>query len=142
MRPSSAAPVKPQLISGEVCIAQLWNGDSAQARHQQPKLEYALPKGGATIWCDTMCIPQSAPHKRAAHEWINYILRPEVGAALSSATGYGTPHADAATLLKYPVPYPTLEKQKRLEYQVDLDKDRATWDRIWSESSLPERSAD
>jgi spermidine/putrescine-binding protein len=60
-------------------------------------------------------------------------LRPEVGAALSSATGYGTPNADAATLLENPVPYPTSEEQKRLEYQVDLGKDRATWDRIWSE---------
>ena len=80
-----------------------------------------------------MVIPKSAPNKRAAHEWINYILRPEVGAALSEATGYGTPNAAAAKVMKNPVPYPTEDELKRLEYQVDLGKDTATWDQIWTE---------
>ena len=86
-----SAPVKAQLISGDVLIAQLWNGDTTQAKAEQPNLGYVLPKEGCTIWGDSMCIPKSAPNKRAAHEWMNYILRPEVGAALSDATGYGTP---------------------------------------------------
>jgi spermidine/putrescine transport system substrate-binding protein len=64
---------------------------------------------------------------------MNYILRPEVGAGLSNATGYGSPNAAAAKLLKTPIPYPTQEELKRLEYQVDLGRDTATWDRIWTE---------
>ncbi|HEV7364883.1 MAG TPA: spermidine/putrescine ABC transporter substrate-binding protein, partial [Gemmatimonadales bacterium] len=77
-----SAPVKAQLISGDVWISQLWNGDTTQAKAEQPKLAYVIPKEGCTIWGDSMCIPKSAPNKRAAHEWMNYILRPEVGAAL------------------------------------------------------------
>ena len=77
-----SAPVKAQLISGDVWISQLWNGDTTQAKAEQPNLAYVIPKEGCTIWGDSMCIPKSAPNKRAAHEWINYILRPEVGAAL------------------------------------------------------------
>ncbi len=128
-----SAPVKAQLISGDVWISQLWNGDTTQAKTEQPNLAYVIPKEGCTIWGDSMCIPKSAPNKRAAHEWINYILRPEVGAALSEATGYGTPNAAAAKVMKNPVPYPTDDELKRLEYQVDLGKDTATWDQIWTE---------
>ena len=128
-----SAPVKAQLISGDVWISQLWNGDTTQAKSEQPNLAYIIPKEGCTIWGDSMTIPKSAPNKRAAHEWINYILRPEVGAALSEATGYGTPNAAAAKVMKNPVPYPTEDELKRLEYQVDLGKDTATWDQIWTE---------
>jgi spermidine/putrescine transport system substrate-binding protein len=128
-----SAPVKAQLISGDVWISQLWNGDTTQAKVEQPNLGYVIPKEGCTIWGDSMCVPKTAPNKRAAHEWMNYILRPEVGAALSDATGYGTPNAAAAKLMKNPVPYPTEDELKRLEYQVDLGKDTATWDQIWTE---------
>jgi spermidine/putrescine transport system substrate-binding protein len=128
-----SAPVKAQLISGDVLISQLWNGDTTQAKAEQPNLTYVIPKEGCTIWGDSMCIPKSAPNKRAAHEWMNYILRPEVGAALSEATGYGTPNAAAAKVMKNPVPYPTEAELQRLEYQVDLGKDTATWDQIWTE---------
>jgi spermidine/putrescine-binding protein len=128
-----SAPVKAQLISGDVLISQLWNGDTTQAKAEQPNLGYVIPKEGTTIWGDSMCVPKSAPNKRAAHEWMNYILRPEVGAALSDATGYGTPNAAAAKVMKNPVPYPTEDELKRLEYQVDLGKDTSVWDQIWTE---------
>ena len=128
-----SAPVKAQLISGDVWIAQLWDGDTVQARAEQPALAYVIPKEGCTIWADSMCIPKEAPHKRAAHEWMNYILRPEVGAALSEATGYGTPNEAAHRVMKRPVPYPSEAELERLEYQVDLGKETATWDQIWTE---------
>ena len=128
-----SAPVKAQLISGDVWLAQLWNGDTAQARAEQPNLAYVIPKEGCTIWGDSMAVPVSARNKRAAHEWMNYILRPEVGAALSEATGYGTPNAASAKLMKDPAPYPTEDELRRLEYQVDLGRDTAVWDQLWTE---------
>jgi spermidine/putrescine-binding protein len=128
-----SAPVKAQLVSGDVWIAQLWDGDTAQARTEQPALAYVIPQEGCTIWADSMCIPKGAAHKRAAHEWMNYILRPEVGAALSEATGYGTPNQAAHRVMKRPVPYPSEAELERLEYQVDLGKETTTWDQIWTE---------
>jgi spermidine/putrescine transport system substrate-binding protein len=128
-----SAPVKAQLISGDVWISQLWNGDTIQAQAEQPNLSYVVPKEGCTIWTDSMCIPKTARHKRAAHEWMNYILRPEVGAALSEATGYGSPNTAAVRIMKEPVPFPSEAELERLEYQVDLGKHTATWDQIWTE---------
>jgi spermidine/putrescine transport system substrate-binding protein len=133
LRAYISAPVKAQLISGDIWISQLWNGDTAQARAEQANIAYVVPKEGCTIWTDLMCIPRSSPNKRAAHEWMNYILRPEVGAAISRATGYGTPNAAAAEMLVPPVPYPTEAELKRLEYPTDLGRETATWDQIWTE---------
>ena len=128
-----SAPVKGQLVSGDVWVAQLWNGDTVQAQAEEPNVAYVLPKEGCTIWNDSLCIPASARHPRAAHEWMNYILRPEVGAAISRATGYGTPNVAAAQLVEHPVTFPTAEELKRLEFPVDLGPDTATWDQIWTE---------
>jgi spermidine/putrescine-binding protein len=128
-----SAPVKGQLVSGDVWLAQLWNGDTVQAHAEEPNVAYAVPRGGCTIWNDSLCMPVSARHPRAAHEWMNYILRPEVGAAIGRATGYGTPNVAAARLLEHPVSFPTAEELKRLEFPVDLGPDTALWDRIWTE---------
>src|SRR5207244_2859540 len=57
-----SAPVKGQLVAGDVWLAQLWNGDAAQARKEQPALAWALPKEGGTLWIDSLVVPASAPH--------------------------------------------------------------------------------
>lgn len=128
-----SAPVKGQLVSGDVWVAQLWNGDTQQARAEQPNIGYTLPREGCTIWTDSLMIPHSAPHKRAAHEFINYVLRPDVGAAISDVTGYGSPNQAALAVMKTPVPYPTAEEFQRLEYQKNLGEAGALWARIWTE---------
>jgi spermidine/putrescine transport system substrate-binding protein len=92
-----------------------------------------VPREGATIWIDSLVLTREAPHPRAAHEFMNYVLRPEVGAAISAAAGYGTPNRKAFELLDHPVPYPSREELARLEYQLDLGRDTATWDQIWTE---------
>jgi spermidine/putrescine transport system substrate-binding protein len=128
-----SAPVKGQLISGDVWIAQLWNGDATQARVEQPAIAYTIPREGSTIWADSVVMPRSAPHPRAAHEFMNYILRPEVGAAISDFTGYGTPNQQALARMEHPVPYPTPDQLRRLEYQIDLGRETAEWDQLWTE---------
>src|SRR6185312_9457675 len=75
------ASVKAQLIAGDVWIAQLWSGDAAQAMADNPNIAFVVPVEGSTIFVDAMAMPRSARHPRAALEFMNYILRPEVGAA-------------------------------------------------------------
>ena len=126
-----SAPVKGQLISGDVWIAQLWDGDTRQAAAEEPAIEFAIPGEGSAIYADAMVIPKSAPHIRAAHAFIDYVLRPEVSAAISDATGYGT--ANASARLQNPRPYPTAEELARLEFARDLGEGTRLWDRIWTE---------
>ena len=128
-----SAPVKAQLIAGDVWLAQMWNGDAAQARREQPTLRWMLPQEGSTLWIDSLVVPASAPHPRAAHEFINYTLRPEVGAAISAATGYGSPNQASMPLIAEPVPYPSENELARLEIQKDLGRASELWDEIWTE---------
>jgi len=128
-----SAPVKAQLIAGDVWLAQMWNGDAAQARREQPALRWMLPKEGSTLWIDSLVVPASAPHPRAAHEFINYTLRPEVGAAISAATGYGSPNQASMPLIADPVPYPSENELARLEIQKDLGRASELWDEIWTQ---------
>lgn len=128
-----SAPVKGQLIAGDVRLAQLWNGDAAQARREQPALAWMLPAEGGTLWIDSLVVPKSAPHPRAAHEFINYTLRPDIAAAISTATGYGSPNQGAMSLIHNPVPYPAPDELARLEIQKDLGRAAVLWDQVWTE---------
>jgi len=133
LRAYKSAPVKADLIAGDVWVAQLWNGDAAQAATELPAIAFAFPREGSQIWADSMTILADAPHPRAAHAFLDYVLRPDVGAAIANATGYGTANRAAAALQPHPVPYPSPEDLRKLSYQADLGAHTADWDRIWTE---------
>jgi spermidine/putrescine-binding protein len=123
----------PHLISGEVWVAQFYNGATRRLSRLEPAIAFTIPREGCTIYCDFMCVPKSAANPRAAHEFINYLLRPEVGARVAEVAGYGTPNTAASRLVETSIPYPTAEEFRRLEYQVDLGPGNALWDRVWAE---------
>jgi spermidine/putrescine-binding protein len=124
---------RPYLLSGEAWVSQFYDGGARRLAQMEPAIAFAIPKEGCTIYCDFMCIPRSARNPRAAHEFINYLLRPANGARLAEVNPYGTPNVAAMRLLDDPVPYPTAEEFRRLEYQVDLGEANALWDRVWEE---------
>lgn len=133
LRAFISATVKGQLVAGDVWIAQLWNGDTAQASAEEPAIRFVLPKEGSMIFVDTLVVPRSARHPRAAHEFLNYILRPEVAAKIADKTGYGTANQAALPLTRAKLDFPSGEELTRLEYQKDLGRETALWDRIWTE---------
>ena len=52
----------------------------SRPRPKQPAaIEALIPKGGATLFFDTMAIPKDAKNVANAHLFINYVLRPEGG---------------------------------------------------------------
>ena len=84
----SSAKMLIDLPNEEVCIAMSWSGDYAQAMTRaqevgQPvDLAYTMPKEGTLAWFDLWFIPADAPHPGNAHLFLDYLLRPEVIAAL------------------------------------------------------------
>ncbi|HEX9620215.1 MAG TPA: PotD/PotF family extracellular solute-binding protein, partial [Polyangiaceae bacterium] len=80
-----------------------------------------------------MVILASAPNKAAAHKFVNHVLDPEVGAAISNFTGYGSPNQAAFGAIENPIPLPTPEERRRLEYLEDLGPARVLWDKLWTE---------
>lgn len=133
LRAYKSAPVKFDLVAGDVWVAQLWNGDAMQATIEQSQVAFAFPREGSQLWADSLAVLADAPHPRAAHAFLDYVLRPAVGAAIANATGYGTANRAAAALQPHPIAYPSAEELRRLEYQSDLGAHTAEWDRIWTE---------
>lgn len=124
--------------SGDVWIAQSYSGDAFQVIKQNSAITYVIPEEGGEIGLDCMSIPKGAPHKALAEAFINYILRPDVSAAISTHVGYGNPNAAAkkllsATMLKNPGIYPSDALLAKYENLMDVGKATAFYDRIWTQ---------
>ncbi len=89
------------LAGGALCAVMGYSGDiniararAMQASPGQPAaIEALIPKGGATLFFDTMAIPKDAKNVANAHLFINYILRPDVAASLTNKVLYANPNA-------------------------------------------------
>ena len=96
------------LAAGQLCAVMGYSGDINIARARAieanpkapPAIEALVPKGGATLFFDSMAIPKDAPHPGNAHKFINYMLRPEVAAALTNKVFYANPNAASLKFVK------------------------------------------
>jgi putrescine transport system substrate-binding protein len=132
------------LANQEACIAMSWSSDYAvsMARMRQAgidvKLAFTVPKEGANATYSAMLIPADAPHVAEAHEFLNFLLRPEVIAKITNDTHYGNDNLAAnpfveAAILADPTLYPTPEIMKRLYLtnEVNATTERVRT-RIWT----------
>ncbi len=91
--------IKQALITEEVWLGPIWNGDYLVAKEEKPELEFVFPQEGAILWVDNFVIPVGAKNVDNAHTFINYMLRPEVAAACVQEYKYSTPNLEAVELL-------------------------------------------
>ena len=87
------------LLGGEVDLALEYNGDLLQVMEEDDDLSFTVPDEGTVLWEDVMAVPRNAPHDGEAHEFINYILEPEVHAAIADFVYYALPNAPAKALM-------------------------------------------
>ena len=94
------------LASGSLCASMGWSGDLSNARQRAidgktgQRIEPLMPKTGGILFFDTMVIPADAPNVENAHKFINYILRPEVHAALTNKLYYANPNKEARKFVR------------------------------------------
>jgi putrescine transport system substrate-binding protein len=130
----------------EFCISMSWSGDyaAAQARARAAgvdvHLAFTVPKEGANASFDALLIPADAPHPQAAHQFLNFILEPQIIAEITNEIHYGNdnlasnPYVDPQ-ILNDPAIYPTPQMRSRLyeaaEVNPALERIRTrTWTRI------------
>lgn len=133
LRAYVSTPVKGQLISGDIVLAQLWDGDARAAAMEEPAIAFAVPAEGGNIFTDFLAIPRGAPHRNAAHAFLRYILRPEIAAEIAEQTGYGPCNTAALARMADPVRLPDAAFLARMEFQADLGAATELWDRAWTE---------
>lgn len=129
---------KTLLISGEATVGFVYGAEAALAQSEVPAIKSVYPKEGVILWMDNFVIPKNAKHKEAAEEFINFLLKPEISAAISKEIPYTNPNEKAKALLdesikKDPIIYPTEADLKRGEYAGDIGENMTTFDTIWNE---------
>jgi putrescine transport system substrate-binding protein len=132
------------LAQGDICLVLGYSGDVFQARSRAEeakngvKIGYSIPSQGAQMWFDMMAIPKDAPHVAEAHEFINYIMKPEVIAKASNFVFYANGNKASQQfvdkeVLDDPVIYPPDEMMKKLFTTTPYDnKIQKTVTRLWT----------
>jgi len=134
------------LANGELCIAVSWSSDyavsmaRARAAGLTINLAFSVPREGANLTYSSLMIPVGAPHLDAAYQFLNFMLRPQVIAAVTNDIYYGNDNRAANAfvnpqILADPTLYPTAEIKRRLynadEAGIAVERLRSrTWTRI------------
>ena len=121
---NSDAPRMPYL-EGETDVGMIWNGEAVMGRDTLDSLEYVYPEEGIIAWLDSFVIPKNAKNPEAAHQFISFVLQPEISALISEEIGYATPNLAARDLLDDAVAndrasYPNATDMINAEFQTDI----------------------
>lgn len=87
--------IKQNLVTGEVWISPIWDGNYLVAKEENPDLEYVFPEDGAVYWVDSMVVSAGAANLDNAYRFIDYMLRPDVAARCMKEYRYISPNRDA-----------------------------------------------
>lgn len=117
----------PGLKTGAIYVAHAYNGDIARLLEEFEGISYGVPEEGGTIWTDNFCIPKDAPHKNAAHAFINFLLDPAVSAVNSKYIKYANPVRASwqfiEELLEDPIVYPPEDVLERMWLEPSISEE-------------------
>jgi spermidine/putrescine transport system substrate-binding protein len=110
---------KTSLSNGDVDLGVIWSGEGALLFNQNPKFQWVLPAEGFHMFIDSLAIPKTAKNKEMAEEFINFILRPDIGKMILDEFPYYSPNAEARKLLS------DAERNNPASYPPGLDITKA-----------------
>jgi len=100
--------------SGDADVISGWDAKGWSVHKINPDIDFIAPKSGALGWIDTFAIPAKAKNVEGAYKWINFMMRPKNGAAITNASNYGTASKDAT---KY------LDKEIKADFERSFTKE-------------------
>jgi spermidine/putrescine transport system substrate-binding protein len=133
------AEVRDQLVSGDVLAAQMWNTTAQQAMDASSALGFAYPREGYAVYPDCAAILRESRQRELAHQFLNFLLRPDIGAANALAARTTTTNSAARKLFPpafrdNAVLYPGAEVVARGEWAKSVDpRSQRLRDRLWTE---------
>lgn len=90
---------KDKMVAGEGILALVWSGDAQYAINLKQSLAYAVPREGSNIWVDGMVIPASAQNIDNAHQFIDFLCRPDIARLNCEYIEYSSPNSEAIKLM-------------------------------------------
>ena len=120
-------------------MAQMWAQVAQVAIDSSDKLAFAFPAEGFALYADNVSILRESKRKDLAIEFVNYLLRPKVAAAICMEMKTATANAAARALLPSAqrdnaVLYPPADVLSRGEwFRSVAGRCSAVRDRYWTE---------
>jgi spermidine/putrescine transport system substrate-binding protein len=129
------AEVRDQLVSGDVLAAQLWSTTAAQAIRGNSKLAFVYPREGYPLYCDCAVVLKESKRYELAHQFLDFLLRPDVAAANARVAETATANGPARAMLPLdPVLYPSDNTYRRGVWPAPLPSAAQRYrDRLWTE---------
>jgi spermidine/putrescine transport system substrate-binding protein len=120
----------------ELTVGMGWSGDIYRANQLNDDIQFVYPQGGYILSIDSLAIPKGAKHIEEAYQLINFLLRPDIAAAISLATGYSTVNAGArqhlpAAMLSNATLYPDLDTLQRSIVQLSAGEQTQLYEQYW-----------
>jgi putrescine transport system substrate-binding protein len=125
------APVA-DITNNSICLSLGWSGDMEAARNRANEaktganIAYFVPREGSVITVDMIAIPADAPHPRNAEIWMNYLMRPDVMAAITNYIRYPNGYSSSLPLV-----------QASVKNDEAIYPDQATLARLISPKTMP-----
>jgi spermidine/putrescine transport system substrate-binding protein len=113
------------LATGKVVVSMGYAKDCRVGREKNKAIAFVVPEEGALLWNDGLVILARSPKKRTAEVFVNYLLRPDISAKITTEKGYPTANEAALPLVDSsirndPVLYPPPEVLKTAEVILPL----------------------
>ncbi len=129
--------VLPLVQSGDIAASHWYVGAMYTVFQDPDTMAYVVPKEGATMYQEDICVLASAPNKENAKRFMEFYLQPEIAALNVEQQMNGTPNIPARALLReelktHPGMNPSPEVMEKLQIFEDLGKDLRKYDRIWT----------
>lgn len=128
-----------KMESEEAHIAVYYAGDSLSMINNNKNLEFVIPKKGANLFVDAICIPSNAENIDAAEIYINFLCEAEIALANIEYINYASPNLAAKEIMDDEIKnnkliYPDEEVLNNCEVYVDLpDNTSLLINSLWNE---------
>lgn len=127
----------PLVTSGDVAAAHWYVGANIFVQQNPDVLGYIIPKEGATMYQEDMCVLKKAPNKANAKKFMEFYLKPEIAALNVEQQMNGTPNIPAQKLIPKSISgnetiYPPADILSKLQIFVDLGQDLKLYNREWT----------
>jgi len=125
------------VLSGDAGAAQWYVGAMMHVMEDPDTYDYIIPKEGATMYQEDICILESAPNKDNAKKFMEFYLQPETPVLNITQQMNGTPNKAARELLpprfkNNPAINPPAEVMQKLQIFEDLGEHIRKYDRVWT----------
>ncbi|WP_300752798.1 ABC transporter substrate-binding protein [uncultured Brachyspira sp.] len=128
-----------KMEAGEAALGVYYAGDSLSMMASNHDLNFIIPKKGANLFVDSICIPSNSGSPELAEMYINFLCEPQVALANIEYINYASPNDGAIAIMSSEtknnkIIYPNQETLDNCEVYITLpDETNILMEDLWNE---------